>query len=70
MQLEEAKEQEDMCFMSDRIYLNYDDIVKEESVVVDYLAKNSDRFSVTAVIKDLIHNCLSILIMVYNYNRL
>ena len=37
--------------MSDRIYLNYDDIVKEESVVVDYLAKNSDRFSVTAVIK-------------------
>lgn len=39
MQLEEAKEQEDMCFMSDRIYLNYDDIVKEESVVVDYLAK-------------------------------
>lgn len=51
MQLEEAKEQEDMCFMSDRIYLNYDDIVKEESVVVDYLAKNSDRFSVTAVIK-------------------
>lgn len=37
--------------MSDRIYLNYDDVVKEESVVVDYLAKNSDRFSVTAVIK-------------------
>lgn len=29
MQLEEAKEQEDICFMSDRIYLNYDDIVKE-----------------------------------------
>ena len=51
MQLEETKEQEDMCFMSDRIYLNYDDIVKEESVVIDYLAKNSDRFSVTAVIK-------------------
>ena len=39
MQLEEAKEQEDMCFMSDRIYLNYDDVVKEESVVVDYFSK-------------------------------
>ena len=31
--------------MSDRIYLNYDDIVKEESVVVDYLVKKAKHGS-------------------------
>ena len=37
--------------MSHRIYVNYEDIIKNEPVVIDFLTKNSDCFSVTTVIK-------------------
>lgn len=40
-----------MCFMSHRIYMNYEDIIKNEPVVIDFLAKKSNCFSVTTVIK-------------------
>ncbi|MBQ7039477.1 MAG: hypothetical protein IJN39_02810 [Clostridia bacterium] len=32
-------------------YVNYDDIVKNESTIIDFLINNSDSFSVTTVIK-------------------
>lgn len=37
--------------MSHRIKINYEDLVKNESEIIDFLIKNSDCFSVTAVIK-------------------
>ena len=37
--------------MSDRIYVKYDDIVKNESKVIEYLSTRADFFSVIAVIK-------------------
>lgn len=37
--------------MSNRIYVNYEYIIKNEPAVIDFLTKNSDCFSVTAVIK-------------------
>lgn len=40
-----------MCFMLHKIYVNYEDIVKNEPIIIDFLTKNSDYFSVTTVIK-------------------
>ena len=37
--------------MSRRIYLNYENIIKNEPVVIDFLTKKSNGFSVTTVIK-------------------
>lgn len=34
-----------------KIYVNYEDIVKNEPIIIDFLTKNSDYFSVTTVIK-------------------
>lgn len=37
--------------MVHRLYVNYDDIILNEPILLKYLIKNSDSFSVTAVIK-------------------
>ena len=37
--------------MSRETYINYDDIVKNEQALIDYLAKNSDTFSVLVILK-------------------
>lgn len=37
--------------MYNRIYVNYGDIVQNESLVIDFLAKNSDSFSFNPIIK-------------------
>lgn len=51
MQLGEVSEWGDIYSMLHKINLNYEDIVKKEPVIIDFLTKNSDCFSVTVIIK-------------------
>lgn len=37
--------------MSHRTYIEYEDIIKNEAVIIDFLTKKSDCFSVTVIIK-------------------
>ena len=53
-----------------RIYMNYEDIIKNEPVVIDFLTKKSTCFSVTTVIKNLIHNYHLSLTTACNYSHL
>lgn len=49
---QEAKcEWEDIYFMFNKINVNYNGIVKNEQIIIGYLSKHSDNFSLTVVIR-------------------
>ena len=64
MQPEEDSVWEDIYSMFHKTNVNYEDIIQQEQIIIDFLSKNSDYFSVTVIIK----KPYSQMPPVFNYN--